>query len=249
MMRDDAHTVGAVAIIAMCVATAAHEAVGHGGACLLLGGRITLLTSVYFHCDVKSVYVSPAGPLGNLVAGVAGWAAMQLLPTSFPRTKLFALLLTAFSFFWAFAYLVSSLVTGNGDYAIAFHDFLGDHDTLWRDAGIIVGVALYLLFSRWLRSASARLFGARTTRLLQTAWLAATLATIAAATLYAPDRIHAMREAGLEIGVASIPLLIPRRHATGAGETPPVACSWGWIAAAIMLFVAFSLTLGAGYKL
>jgi hypothetical protein len=231
----------------MCVATAAHEAVGHGGACLLLGGRITLLTSVYFHCAVESIFVSPAGPLGNLAAGFAGWAALRLLPTSRPRAKLFALLLTAFSFYWAFAYLVSSLATGDGDYAIAFRDFLGNQDTIWRGGGIIVGAALYLVFSRQLAAWATTLYGQRTTPILRTAWLAATVATIAAAALYAPGRGHAMLQAGLEIGVASIPLLIPRRLAKGAGEAPLIARNTGWIAAAAIVFAAFALTLGAGY--
>jgi hypothetical protein len=246
-MRDDAITVGAIAIIAMCVATAAHEAVGHGGACLLLGGRITLLTSAYFHCAVKSIYVSPAGPLGNFLAGFGGWAAMRLLPVSHPRARLFALLVTAFSFYWAFAYLVSSLATGEGDYAITVRDFLGNPDTFWRAGGIVIGAALYLLFSRALAARTITFFGQRATRMLQTAWLAATLATIAAAALYMPDRAHAMKEAGLEIGVASIPLVIPRRHAEGAGEMPPVSRSAGWIAAAVVVFAAFALTLGRGY--
>ena len=39
-------TVAAIAIIAMVLATAAHEAIGHGAACLLAGGHITQLTSV-----------------------------------------------------------------------------------------------------------------------------------------------------------------------------------------------------------
>jgi hypothetical protein len=246
-MRDDAITAGAVAVIAMCVATAAHEAAGHGGACLLLGGRITLLTSAYFHCDTRSIFVSPAGPLGNLVAGLAGWAALRLLPNSHPRVKLFALLLTAFSFFWAFAYLVSSLATGSGDYAIAFHDFLGDQYSLWRAGGIVAGVVFYVLFSRRLAATAAGLFGARTTYLMRTAWLAATVATVAAASFYAPGRGHAMKEAGLEIGVAAIPLLLPRRQAQSPGDAPAIARSTGWIAVAIIVLAVFAFTLGAGY--
>ena len=46
---DDRLTVFAIAILAGCIATAAHEAVGHGTACIVLGGTITRLTSVYFN--------------------------------------------------------------------------------------------------------------------------------------------------------------------------------------------------------
>lgn len=246
-MRDDAVTVGAIAVIAMCAATVAHEAVGHGSACLLLGGRITLLTSVYFRCAVESRFVSPAGPLGNLVAGLIGWTAMRMLPASLSRAKLFALLLAGFSFFWAFGYLVSSLATNNGDYAIAAHDFLGQSYAQWRVGGIVAGAVLYLLFSRAFVAAAAELLGQRTTNILRIAWLAATIAAVAAAALYAPDRNDAMIQAVLEIGAASVPLLIPRRHAVGVGNMPPVARSPAWIAAAIIVFAVFALTLGAGF--
>jgi hypothetical protein len=246
-MRDDAITVGAMAVIAMCVATAAHEAAGHGGACLLLGGRITLLTSVYFRCAVESPLVSPAGPLGNLMAGLAGWSMLRLLPQSWPRTKLFSLFLTAFSFFWAFGYLVYSLARNDGDYAIAFRDLLGVQDTSARAIGIATGVALYLLFSGAFASTARKLFGERATGLLQTAWLAASAAAVGAAALYAPDRRGAMIEAALEIGAASIPLLIPRRNAPRTGTLRPISRSPKWVAAAIAVFGVFALTLGAGY--
>jgi hypothetical protein len=89
-MRDNAVMVGAIAIIAMCVATAAHEAVGHGGVCLLLGGRIAQLTSVYFRCALESRFVAPAGPAGNLAAGLIAWAALKWIPATFPRARLLA---------------------------------------------------------------------------------------------------------------------------------------------------------------
>lgn len=246
-MRDDVITVGAIAIVAMCVATAAHEAAGHGSACLALGGHITLLTSVYFRCAVESRLVSPAGPLGNIVAGLIGWATMRLVPPSWPRARLFALLLAGFSFFWAFGYLVSSLATGNGDYAIAGRDFLGHSYAQWRIGGIAAGVLFYLLFSRAFRAASAELFGLRTTNLLRISWLTATSAAVAAAALYAPDRGGAMTQAALEIGAASIPLMIPRRY-SGAGHAPAIARSTAWVFAAMLVFAVFALTLGAGYR-
>src|SRR5258708_35955427 len=43
-------TLAAIAAVAFIVACVSHEAVGHGGMCLAVGGRIALLTSVYFHC-------------------------------------------------------------------------------------------------------------------------------------------------------------------------------------------------------
>ncbi|HEY3639186.1 MAG TPA: hypothetical protein VGK90_13640 [Rhizomicrobium sp.] len=246
-MRDDAVTVGAITIIAMCVATVAHEAIGHGSVCLLLGGHITLLTNVYFRCAVESTLVSPSGPLGNLMAGLAGAAALQCLPSSYPRAKLFALLVTAFSFFWAFGYLIYSLATGDGDYAIAIRDFTGGLTTVWRIAGIAVGAVLYLLFRNELVAAITRLLGQRATHVMRISWLIATLAAVAAAALYTPGRKGAMIQAGLEIGAASLPLLTARPHAEGTGEMPVIARNVVWIAVAVISFAAFALTLGVGY--
>jgi hypothetical protein len=56
-----------------------------------------------------------------------------------------------------------------------------------------------------------------------------------------------MKEAGLEIGVASVPLLIPHRQAQRAEEMPVVARNTRWIAGAVLIFTAFALTLGRGY--
>jgi hypothetical protein len=152
----------------------------------------------------------------------------------------------AFSLFWALGYLVYSLATGNGDYAIAGRDFLGRPEMMWRAGGVLAGVVLYVLFSGTLAIAAARLFGERTVHNLRTAWLAATVAAVAAAALYAPGRGDAMVQAGLEIGAASIPLLIARRQGEGAGEIPAIAISFPWTVAALVTYAAFALTLGMG---
>jgi hypothetical protein len=43
---DDIPTVSALAVIAVCITTTAHEALGHGSACWAVGGHIAQLTSV-----------------------------------------------------------------------------------------------------------------------------------------------------------------------------------------------------------
>jgi hypothetical protein len=78
--RDDTVTVCAIAALAIITTTLAHEAFGHGGTCLLLGGHITRLTNAYFQCSRKSALIAPAGPLGNYIAGFAALAAMNTKP-------------------------------------------------------------------------------------------------------------------------------------------------------------------------
>ncbi|MCB0541417.1 MAG: hypothetical protein KDE33_28175, partial [Bacteroidetes bacterium] len=44
-----------------------HEVIGHGGAALLAGFDITLLTSVYFKSNPVNILISICGPLSNLL--------------------------------------------------------------------------------------------------------------------------------------------------------------------------------------
>ena len=67
-------TLVAVSAVSFIVACVAHEAIGHGGMCLAVGGRIRLLTSVYFSGTNGGALTDAAGPLMNLVAGAVCWA-------------------------------------------------------------------------------------------------------------------------------------------------------------------------------
>jgi hypothetical protein len=229
--RDDTLTISAIAITAMCVATFAHEAAGHGSACLLQGDRITQLTSVYFQCSIKTG-VAAAGPLGNFVAGLLGWIGLKALPERAARGRLFALLTLAFSLFWAAGYAIYSAVLNDGDYAFAARDLLGS-PPWWRIAAIMVGIALYVLCNRLV---------VQRTSVLRIAWVAATTAAAAAALLYTPDRIGSVEQALLEIGAASLPLLGNR----APDDTPAIMRSPVWIAVALVVFAGFAATLGRG---
>src|SRR5215471_6941684 len=77
--RTDWLTVIAVAIVAHVTASIVHEALGHGGACLLVGCRPQLLTTMQFQGDETSLsnagvkVIAAGGTLANLAA--AGIAA------------------------------------------------------------------------------------------------------------------------------------------------------------------------------
>jgi hypothetical protein len=78
---DDAATLGAIGVAAYLLADVAHEAIGHGLACLAHPGHITLLTSVYFRCSIRSQLVAVAGPAVNLVlAAVFGTGIGRIQP-------------------------------------------------------------------------------------------------------------------------------------------------------------------------
>ncbi|MDB5740564.1 MAG: hypothetical protein JWP16_1604 [Alphaproteobacteria bacterium] len=229
--RDDVPTLCAIAVLAMIAATAAHEAIGHGGACLVAGGHIARLTSVYFTCAPPGRWIDAAGPLGNLACGAVAWLGLRLLPPTASAWRLFAYLTAAFSFYWFAGYLVYAMARDTGDYIFAVGPA-----PLGRAAEAVLGVALYLL--------TARLLGRQDVGgdVRRRAWLAATVAALLAALLYAPGRLGAAVQAGLEIGAASLPLLLR----PGASSGMSVRRSPAWIGAGVILFAVFAVTLGRG---
>ena len=78
--KNDWLTIAAVAVMAMCLVTFDHEALGHGSACLLLHGHIVLLSSSIFRCSVRSDWIDPAGPLANLLMGTLALLCLRLVP-------------------------------------------------------------------------------------------------------------------------------------------------------------------------
>jgi hypothetical protein len=244
--RDDPAMISAIAVIAMIIATFAHEAVGHGSACLTAGGQITQLTSVYFDCSAMTGLVALAGPAGNLAAALLGWLALCLLAQAAIRARLLALLVMALSAFWAAGYLIYAMLKRHGDYALAAHELLGLPSQVWRPAGVLLGLVFYWVSARLVARGARDIVGARAGPALRTAWAAAGIGAVLAAALYRPDPGGAMVQATLEISAASIPLLfLVRRNAAGPAA-PLITRSIGWIAAAMILFAAFAVTLGRG---
>ncbi|MBS0297050.1 MAG: hypothetical protein JSR45_12120 [Proteobacteria bacterium] len=244
----DPITVMAIAAATACIAAFAHEAAGHGGACLALGGRITQLTSVYFHCKPGDAWIAAGGPIGNLVAFALIWLGLRALPVGKPHLRLMLLLLMAFSIFWAAGYLPYSMWRHDGDYYFAAKDLIPGPEMVWHWGGIILGVVLYLLGAAAVtRAGAAWADQAAGTRMRRLGWLAGTVSAVAAAALYAPDRKEAMAQAFLEVGAASLPLLLAlRSRAPGGVAEAPVGRSLPWIAVSLAIFAAFAATLGRG---
>lgn len=248
-------TVAAIAIAAACIVTVDHEALGHGSACLALGGSITLLTSVYFHCTVPSAWIAAAGPLANLIMSAAAWLVLRAVPRRLSRLRLLLVLMTAFGVFWEAGYLLYSTVLGEGDWAVAARSLLGSSTWRWESVTGGLGFVLYVvgtrLTARSLRLALGQDGSPRSTDfrgLLRTSWAAASLSACVAAAAYAPDRIHAVRQALLEIGAASLPMLMLAARIQ-PGPPPPGHeghQALGWILASAIGYVAFVETLGRG---
>ncbi|WP_204350380.1 hypothetical protein, partial [Klebsiella pneumoniae] len=71
------------------LAVVAHEAIGHGAMCLASGGRIRLLTTVYFRCVAGNSWVAATGPLMNLLVALVCWSALRAVGRLPPEAGLF----------------------------------------------------------------------------------------------------------------------------------------------------------------
>ncbi len=97
--QDDSTTVIATGVLAATLATLCHETLGHGLGCVIDGGRITLLTSIWFRCHGATSLTDAAGPFASLVGGLAAFA---LLPRASGNRlmRFFLILFGAISLFW-----------------------------------------------------------------------------------------------------------------------------------------------------
>jgi hypothetical protein len=251
VQRNDWLTVAAIALIAMCVVTFDHEALGHGGACLALHGRIRLLTSSLFRCDIRSSWIDPAGPAGNLLVGTLALVASRVVPSRRPGLRLFLILVTAFSYFWEGGYLIRAMLMRDGDLYF-FARFLLGELALWQRAiAAIAGLALYVFAVRLTASALSTLWpeprvAGATARI---AWMSATIGAGVAALAYNGPGWGDLTDSLLEIAAASLPLLFIRSTYREEPEAHPVtiiARSPAMIALAVVIYGTFIATLGRG---
>ena len=247
--KTDALSVAAIAIIAMLVVTFDHEALGHGGMCLALGGQITRLTSSLFRCSVPSALIDPAGPITNLFVGTLALVASRLTPPNRPGLSLFLLLVTSMSYFWEGGYVVQAMWEGSGDLYFAGRNYIGEPSLWWRISGAGLGVALFLLSVRLTSQTLLSLWPRNQARVVaQIAWMASTSAAVLAALVYKGGIGKDLHDAFMEIGAASILLLVlPVRSTLPPPQRPmSIRRSWPIAIFALLAFATFTLTMGRG---
>ncbi len=78
-MASDAATIAAISFLAYAISNVLHEGLGHGGACLVVGGKARGLSSTYFDCDTAGLpgwavrLISAGGTLANLVVAAVAF--------------------------------------------------------------------------------------------------------------------------------------------------------------------------------
>src|SRR5262252_9368054 len=120
----DLGTVVAIALVAYAASNVLHEAVGHGGACLALGGKPLVLSSVHFECGEQAMgalalrAVAAAGTIVNFIAGALALAVFKTAdPLHKPHAAYFLWLITTLNLLSGAGYFLFSGVGGIGDWA------------------------------------------------------------------------------------------------------------------------------------
>jgi hypothetical protein len=235
--------VSALSFICACVA---HEAIGHGGMCLLVGGKIKLITTVYFrYTATNTPLVDAAGPSANLLAGFICLSFLKKKNLSQPL-RLFLFYAMAFNLFWGSGYFIFSAITRSGDLYFVIRDLNMSPLGFWK---IILGAAGIILYYLSIRIVSKY---SLTGLPLIIPYLTAGITACVSVLFFRGEALHALHDAALEsfgagIGLVIIYFMRGRRNAEDKNKFI-VERSAGWQAASLIITIIFILTMGIGMK-
>lgn len=234
---DDTATVIAVGVLAATLAVVCHETLGHGLACVSVGGHVKLLTSIWFRCSKYAPIIDAGGPLGNLVAGSLAMVLLGYIRPN-PTSKLFVFMFGAMNLFWFMAQLAFESLTHTHD---DWYWLLQSAPAIWRPVGAVVGIGGYVLTGRWLR-AVLRKQAVPQVHAIRLAYAAAAASAVITGLMWQPERLHSALEGFLTLGIAPFGLLRVARTSRNMEcdvALGSVARSWIWISVCAVLFAMF----------
>ena len=251
--KDNVATLGAIGLLAYVSADVAHHGLGHGAACLALGGRIRSLSSIFVDCSLTGSAIDLAGPLANLVVGLVAVLCIRTVHRTSTATRLFFILMAAFNLLWFGLQLVFSAATGTDDWAWAMQEFhIG---VPVRYAMVAIGAILYVLTVRFIGSQMAPFAYPRTRArtIVATTWLTAGAIACATAAFDHNAAAAIMRHAApqsllLSIGLLFTPARAERLSSPDIAATT-LARSVPWMVIAISIGAASMVFLGPGFTL
>lgn len=256
----DALTIAGIAIIAYILASVLHEGVGHGGACLLAGGKVSVISTVHMECSAETRLVMAGGTLMNVAAGALCFALGRVTARTSPCLRYLMWLSMTVNLFTAAGYFGFSGIGGFGDWA-SFIQGLGPQ-WAWRIGMTIFGAAAYVLVA-WFSLLELRpLIGsdkekrfAHAVRLSRMPYFAGGILACVAGSLNPQGMILvALSAAASTFGGTSGLLWMMNwlkgdRIPLGSEPEPmPIRRSWPWIVTAFVLALAFVVVLGPGVR-
>lgn len=258
---SDRLTLAAIGVVSYALAIMLHEAVGHGGACLISRGTPLVVSTVHMECSADTRLVDAGGTLVNFLAAAVFLALGRFVRRS-PRLHFFCWLSMTVNLLTATGYFLFSGIGGFGDWA-EFIRGLGPQWllrlvlTLLGAVGYAAAVRLSLLELRPLIGSDQERRVTRAVRLMQTPYYTGgILACIAGAFNPVGWYLVALSAAAATFGGTSGLVWMhnwlrnPQRIPLGSEPEPaPIQRSWSWIVAAALVAVVFISILGRGVRL
>ena len=258
----DLPTVVAIALVAYAVSDVLHEAVGHGGACLALGGKALVLSSVHFDCGDEGLSalavrgVAAGGTIVNFIIGSLALVVFKKAPLHKPHAAYFLWLFATLNLLSGAGYFLFSGVGGIGDWADVARRTMPP--LIWRPAMSLFGGVLYFLLARqsahWLGSLTGggALSVRASKRLTVPAYIAGGVLYCLAG-LFNPvgPILIAISAAASSFGGASGLLwliwFLPRSESSAA-TAGALDRSYAWIVAGCLVSLVFVAALGPGIR-
>lgn len=261
----DAPTIVSIAVLAYLLANIVHEGLGHAGVCLALGGQATTLNAIYFDYEAASVgpssvrLIAAGGTLANLLVW-ALTAPLLRVRTLSPALRYFVWLYATLNLLQGCGYLLFSGVLGLGDW-VKVVDGLAP-PLVGRSALAALGALLYFgLAPRLIMPGLEPFLGRdpalrarRAGRLVTLAYVAGSAAVVIGGLLNPESPMLVLiSAAAATYGGTSLLAWYPGTQRTPRADTPEapltVAREPAWIAAAVVAYPVFLLTLARGIAL
>ncbi|HEX4294352.1 MAG TPA: hypothetical protein VHZ29_09470 [Rhizomicrobium sp.] len=252
-MTKSVLTLCACAFAAYALADIAHETIGHGGMCAMLGGQIAYVSTTFDDCSIRSRIIDGAGPAAGIVAAMLLWLWLRVLPPAGRATRAFLCLGFAFAAFWNFGYLIKSGLTDQGDWAFVIAGL--KPLLLWHAAIAVAGVLSYWISIRLLAAllaqhlASAEPDAQKPLAFTLAAYIAAAvLASIAA--LFDPRGVGTILSDALpsSLGAIGLPLAGWFLQRSNPDLRLTASASPAWIVTGAAAAIAFVALLGPGLR-
>jgi len=258
----DLLTVIAIALVAYAVANFLHEGLGHGGACIAVGGTPQVLSSVHFDCELADSastqrrILAAGGTVINLLVGtIALMLLRKISATKKPHAYYFVWLFAALNLLMGAGYFLFSGIGDIGDWSVVADGMWAPQ--VWRPVFAVFGFAFYFLLARRLARALRPLVG-NDQNSLRRARQFAIPAYVAGGLLYCISGLFnplgpvliAISAAAASFGGASGLLWLTEllRHFKGDGDAAAFERRPDWIGAGALAAVLFVLLLGPGIQ-
>lgn len=259
-MHYDVITVVSIALTAYALTNFLHEGIGHGGACIAVGGTPIALSSVHFECNIAkssalaSRVVAAFGTIVNFVSGAVAFAILKSLSaTKKPHAYFFVWLIATINLLMGAGYFLFSGAGNVGDWAVVANGLF--QPAAWRPTFAILGLVLYFLMARLSSKALRPLVGDDNPSVGRARRIAI-LSYITGGTLYCVSALFnplgpviiAVSAAASSLGGTSGLLWLAEllRHFKGPEDVPVIGRKIGWIGMGAITTFLFVAVLGPG---